>query len=521
MNSDIAGRMVQSEQRHLYAERDLLAAAIDQVNEAIVITDPDGIILYVNPAFETITGFSPHESLGKKPQFLKSGQHDQAFYKNLWETISGGKTWKGRFINKRKHDGLYTEASTISPIMDQAHHITHYIAVKRDITENLKLEAQFQQAQKMESVGRLAGGVAHDFNNILSVIIGYSELALMRLEDHSDPIYADICEVLKAAERTRNIIRQLLAFARKQTVSPEVLDLNATVESMLKILRRLIGEEIELIWKPGGQLWPVNIDPSQIDQILANLCVNARDAIEGVGRLSIQTECVSMDEAECLDMPGCVPGDYVLLSVRDDGAGMPPEILEKIFEPFFTTKEVGKGTGLGLATVYGIVKQNNGFITATSELGQGTTFQIYLPRSKEPLAATDSLSETKAPRGRKECILLVEDDNSILKLAQRLLERLGYQVLSARKPSEALTIANDHLEKIQLLLTDVVMPEMNGRELADKLLSVKPDLKCLFMSGYSSDFIAHRGVLDRDLNLLSKPFTSSSLAIAVRNLLDS
>ena len=301
---------------------------------------------------------------------------------------------------------------------------------KRAEAEREKLQAQLIQAQRMESVGRLAGGVAHDFNNMLGVILGYTELALNKV-DASSPLHADLVQVQKAAERSAEITRQLLAFARKQTISPRVLDLNETVEGMLKMLRRLIEENIDLVWQPKGGLWPVKMDPTQIDQILANLCVNARDAIAGAGKLIIETGMVTLDEAYCAEHAGFVPGDYVLLAVSDNGCGMDPETLSHLFEPFFTTKEVGKGTGLGLATVYGIVKQNNGFINAYSEPEKGTTFKIYLPRHAGERESIAAWGTTDIPRGNGEIVLVVEDDAAILELTQTMLTGFGYRVLEA------------------------------------------------------------------------------------------
>ena len=508
-----------TEAKYIHAERDLLATAIAQVGEVLIITDPDGIIRYTNPAFESVTGFSRDETLGQTPRLLKSGKHDLTFYQNLWQTINKGKIWSGRLINKRKNGELYSEDCTITPVIDATGQIINYVAVKRDISETLRLESQFQQAQKMESVGRLAGGVAHDYNNILSVVIGYSELALQQIRQ-DDPLYGDLHQILKAAERSRDITRQLLAFARKQTITPEVLDLNAAIEGMLRILRRLIGEDIDLAWMPGGNLWPLKIDPSQVDQILANLCVNARDAISGVGRLTIKTENIALGEQDCLHIPGAEAGDYLLLTVRDDGSGMSSETLENIFEPFFTTKEVGKGTGLGLATVYGIVKQNNGFIDVESEVGKGTVFKLYFPRHYTPADSIASKDQTAPVKGNNELILLVEDDEGVLMLAHRMLLHLGYQVLVADSPGNALDLASEHGDDIQLLLTDVVMPEMNGRELVERLQASNPKLKVLFMSGYSADVIAHRGVLDKGVNFIHKPFSTLDMSIALRRVLD-
>jgi CheY-like chemotaxis protein len=376
------------------------------------------------------------------------------------------------------------------------------------------------QAQKMEAVGRLAGGVAHDFNNMLGVIIGHTELAMERL-DPSHELFADLQEILKAAECSTDLTRQLLAFARKQTISPRVLDLNETIEGMLKILCRLIGEDIDLSWLPGAGVWPVKMDPSQIDQILANLCVNARDAITGVGKVTIETHTITFDEVYCADHPGFVPGEYVLLAVSDDGCGIDKETLDKLFEPFFTTKSIGKGTGLGLSTVYGIVNQNNGFINVYSEPGLGTTFKIYLPRHT---AKADQMPKERqdAPTARgHETILLVEDESVMLKMGRLILERLGYQVLAASTPGEAVRVAKEHAGEIHLLITDVVMPEMNGRDLAKTLIALYPGLKHLFMSGYTGNIIVHHGVLDEGKNFIQKPFSIQALAAKVREVLNS
>ena len=337
---------------------------------------------------------------------------------------------------------------------------------KQAEAEKDKLQAQLIQAQKMESVGRLAGGVAHDFNNMLGVILGHTELALMHTNP-SDPFHADLVEIQNAAERSADLTRQLLAFARKQTVAPKVLDINETVAGMLKMLQRLIGEDINLAWIPGFELGKVKIDPSQIDQILANLCVNARDAIAGVGKVTIETANAVLDETYSTAHAGFTPGDYVRLSISDNGCGMDKETLSQIFEPFFTTKEFGKGTGLGLATVYGIIKQNMGFVNVYSEPGHGTTFNIYLPRyaGKAGQAPAESAVELATGQGT---ILLVEDEPGILKLTTAILRKLGYTVLAASSPGEAIRIAEEHTGNLNLLITDVVMPEMNGRSISQK-----------------------------------------------------
>jgi len=367
-------------------------------------------------------------------------------------------------------------------------------------------------------VGRLAGGVAHDFNNMLSVIIGNTELAMENMAP-DDSLHNNLGEIFSAANRSADITRQLLAFARKQTIAPEVLDLNRTIESMLKMLRRLIGEDIDLAWLPGADVWPVRMDPSQIDQILANLCINARDAIKDVGKITIETGTATFDPAYCAEHPGFVNGDFVLLAVGDDGCGMDQGTLANLFEPFFTTKDVDKGTGLGLATVYGIVKQNDGFINVYSEPDQGTTFRIYLPRYLAETESPEKKTSDKTNRDGTETILLVEDEPSILKMTRMMLKRSGYKVLAAGTPGEAIALARKNAGQIHLLMTDVVMPEMNGRDLAKNLLSLYPNLKRLFMSGYTANVIAHHGVLDEGVQFIQKPFSREQLGAKVREAL--
>ncbi|SLM27889.1 PAS/PAC sensor hybrid histidine kinase [Desulfamplus magnetovallimortis] len=392
---------------------------------------------------------------------------------------------------------------------------------KRSEEALLKLKIQLQQAQKMESIGRLAGGVAHDFNNMLSVILGNTELILDDAGSDS-PFFDNLKEIQYAAKRSTDFVRQLLAFARQQTIAPEIINLNSTLEGMLNMLNRLIGEDIELVWAPSERLWPIKIDPSQIDQIFVNLCVNARDAIKGVGCVTIETENIRIDYEYCRENVSFKPGEYVRVCFSDNGCGMGKKILENLFEPFYTTKEVGHGSGLGLATVYGIVKQNNGFINVYSELGEGTTFKIYLPhhvveaveRSKKESSVTEAVK-------RHGTILLVEDETAILKMTKMMLERSGYNVLGASTPGEAIRIVQDgSLHKIDLLLTDVVMPEMNGKELAGALIKLYPELKCLFMSGYTANVIAHRGILDEGVHFINKPFSKQELAVKIRDILD-
>lgn len=499
------------------AERKRLMAAIEQTGEAIVITDAQGNIQFVNPAFERMTGYSGAEAVGRNSRFLKSGKQDDQFYRNLWATISGGTTWTGRMVNKRKDGTLYTDETTISPVRDALGQIVNYVAVKRDITDDLQLAAQFHQAQKMETIGLLAGGVAHDYNNMLTVILGNAELALFNT-DLPASLHTNLERIIEAARHSTDITRKLLAFARKQTIMPVALDLNLTVKSMLKMLHHLIGEDINLTWLPGADLGPIKMDPVQIDQILANLCINARDAITDVGRITIETGNAVFDETYCADHVGYVAGEYAMLAVSDDGCGMEPEILEQIFEPFFTSKALGQGTGLGLSTVYGIVKQNNGFINVYSEPGSGSTFRIYLPRCAGPAVYIKPKDAAEIPLGHGETVLLVEDEPALLELGKRMLEKLGYLVLATATPAEAIGLAEAHASELHLLITDVVMPEMNGPDLAKRLQALHPGLKVLFMSGFPANMIAGRGVLDEGINFIQKPFSMKELAVKVQEV---
>lgn len=390
---------------------------------------------------------------------------------------------------------------------------------KRTEKEKEKLQAQLTQAQKMEAIGHLAGGIAHDFNNMLSVVIGNSELAMMDITSN-EKIRPQLKAIQDAAQRSSNLVRQLLAFARKQTINPVVLDINDMIAGMIKVLRRLIGEDIDLAWIPGHEVGKVKIDPSQIDQILANLLVNARDAIGGVGKVTIETNSVYLDEAYCAGHPGAVPGSYIMLAVSDDGCGMDQDTMEQIFEPFFTSKTDGMGTGLGLATVYGIVKQNNGYIYVYSEPGEGTIFKIYLPLVQLPVEQTDTEKVAEPSPGGNETVLMVEDDESILVMAQSILSQLGYTVKTARRPDKAIDIAQSCQGKIDLLLTDVVMPVMNGRELAKRIEDLIPGLRCLYMSGYTANGIVHQAVLEDGVCFLPKPFSIRDLARKVREALD-
>lgn len=380
------------------------------------------------------------------------------------------------------------------------------------------IENQLRAAQKMEAIGRLAGGVAHDYNNMINVIMGYAEMVLEELTE-DDQIYKYIQQIYKAGRRSMDLTRQLLAFARCQTVAPKVLDINQAVSSMLNMLQRLIGEDIELVWNPCEQIWPIKIDPSQIDQILANLCVNARDATSGAGKVVIETANIEVDEAFCVLNPGLVPGKYAQMVVSDNGMGIDRKTIDKIFEPFFSTKAIGRGTGLGLATVYGIVRQNRGMINVRSEPGIGTSFTVYLPRATDLSLETQFSNPVEIPCGHNETLLLVEDEISVLELAETMLKQLGYRVLAANSPAEAIHIAEQHPELIDLMISDVIMPELNGRDLANRIRALFPDLPVLYMSGYTANIITDRGFLDKDVYLIQKPFSKKELAIKVREVL--
>jgi len=482
-----------------------------------ISTIAEGRYINVNEAFERVFGYTPEEVIGRTSADLRIFP-DDFDRKIVLETIRTQGSIRNLELQLRAKNGSLRDC-LLSAIMIHFQNKFCLLVVVNDITDRKNLEAQLNQAQKIDSVGRLAGGVAHDFNNMLGVILGHTEMALEQVGP-DDPLRDELVEVRRAAERSADLTRQLLAFARKQTVAPKVLDLNETVAGTLKLLRRLIGEDIDLLWKPGHEVWPVRMDPAQLDQILANLCINARDAIAGVGKVIIETDNVTFEEDYCVRHAGPTPGDYVLLAVSDDGCGMDGETLSHIFEPFFTTKEMGKGTGLGLATVYGVVKQNNGFVNVYSEPGQGATFRIYLPRHAAEVAQEMAETKSQTVAHGSETILLVEDDPAILRMTKIALERLGYAVLVANNPREAIRLAEEHSGRIDLLMTDVVMPEMNGRDLAEKLLFLYPDIRRLFMSGYTADIIAHQGVLDKDVHFIQKPFSMKDLAEKIREVLD-
>jgi two-component system cell cycle sensor histidine kinase/response regulator CckA len=690
----------------------LQSAALEAVANAIIITDREGMIEWANPAFTALTGYSHTEILGRNPrELVKSGEQNQAFYKDLWDTILAGKVWRGQIINRRKDHNLYTEEMTITPLRNERGEISRFIAIKQDITDrkraeeelrrseeearqlsrenavmaeigriisstlnieevyerfaeevrklipfdriainlvnfqentiitsyvaglavpgrepgdvfplagtvaeeviragqglliqedrdelvrryprllamfdaglksfvitpltskdkvigivhfqssrpevytgmDLKLaqrvsnqisgaianaqlflerqrveealrrsEEQLRQSQRMEAIGRLAGGIAHDFNNLLTVIKGYSQLSLGELRE-GDPLKGNIEEIKKAAERAADLTRQLLAFSRRQILEMKVLDLNTVLQNLEKMLHRLIGEDIELVFLKGKDLGTVKCDPGQIEQVIMNLAVNARDAMPKGGKLTVETANVELDDAYARAHIAVRPGRYVMFSVSDTGIGMTPEVRERVFEPFFTTKERGKGTGLGLSTVYGIVKQSGGNIWVYSEPGKGTAFKIYLPRVDEPLEELEEEVRKKGFAGGIETIFIVEDNEEVRKLAKRILAKQGYKVLEASQGNEALQICEKHKGPIHLMVTDVVMPGMDGHELANSLKIHHPETKVLYMSGYTDNAITHHGILEKGMNYVQKPFTVDGLLKKVREVLD-
>lgn len=499
---------------------------VENAPEAIFVRDKE-CFTYLNNAALKLFGASSADELIGTPIIERYHPEDQG-------KIRGRMT----ILNEERKDVPMTQSVCLQ--LDGNEVIVESLAVPitylgedgaltylRNITDRIEesrqrqhLEEQLHQSQKIESIGRLAGGVAHDYNNMLSVIIGNVELA-KRYAERSAPVDENLDQILEAANRSKDITRQLLAFARKQIIKPKVINLNDAVESMLKMLRNLLGENIDLRWQPKGNVWPVKIDPSQLDQVLANLCINARDAITDIGKMTIESDTVHLDEDYCKDHQGFQIGNYVVLSVSDNGCGMDKETLDNIFEPFYTTKKTGEGTGLGMAMVYGIVKQSGGFINAYSEPNQGTIFKIYIPRYEGEEDISQERITSKVEKGQGETVLLVEDEAAIVKLTKAMLEGLGYKVLATNSPVDALNLLREYEGDIQLLLTDVVMPEMNGRELTKQLQEICPEIKTLYMSGYTANVIAHHGVLDDGINFIQKPFSRKDLSMRVREILDS
>ena len=506
--------------RTLLESENRFKSLFDNIVDAVFVHDYDGNILDVNATAIDILGYSREE-------FKNMNIRDIAVPEDIPELPVSFQNAAKKGLHRL--GAMRDRSGTVIPVEISSKGFDFngkkmLIGLARDMTEKNRmeterrlLEQQLRQAQKMEAIGSLAGGIAHDFNNKLTVILGYVYISL----DDANPKQRESLEqIKKAAEQSTELTQQLLAFARKQVIAPKVLNLNDTVVGMLKMLKRLIGENVELVWKSSPDPCQISFDPSQIDQILTNLCVNARDAIVNTGTITIETGNSIVDEDHASHHPDALPGRYVVLAVSDDGSGMDSEALDHMFEPFFTTKDKGRGTGLGLATVFGIVKQNKGFIDVLSELDTGTAFTIYIPQYDGVTSLENQDDRGGSSLTGEETILLVEDEPDILDIATTMLEKLGYTVLKAGAPGEALRLAKEHGKNIHLLITDVIMPEMNGRDLANALISNYTQMKCLFMSGYSADIISQHGILDEGVNFIAKPFTPPDLASKVRDVLD-
>ncbi len=504
----------------------LLKAAVAAAQDIIVITDERGDIEFVNRAFATATGHAESEVLGRNISLVYSGRHPPEFIDEMWQTLRAGRSWSGRFVNRRKSGELYTEAATITPIRDDAGAIRHYLSIKQDITEAeraeerlAETEEQLRQAKKMEAIGTLAGGIAHDFNNVLTVILGYAA-ALKETLPESDERLEDLEEIERAGERAAALTRQLLAYSRRQVLSPQLLDPNRVVREIERLLRRSVSERVELALRLSPSVRHVVADEAQLGQVLLNLAVNANDAMPNGGLLVVGTDGAALAEPTVLGQFTVPAGDYVVLSVSDTGEGIAPEAMARIFEPFFTTKAFGKGTGLGLATVYGIVAQSEGHLSVESRLGVGTTFKVFLPAREARAVESLPVQAPERPRG-VETILLVEDDPAVRAVARRTLRSCGYRVVEASDGREAVDLLASSREHVELLVTDVMMPGIDGPSLAQELIGQYPDLAVIFMSGYPGEVIAKHGRFVPGENFLSKPFSADALAALVRKVLDS
>jgi two-component system cell cycle sensor histidine kinase/response regulator CckA len=498
-----------------------LRTLLESVPDAVVIVSENGAIVHVNSRTEELFGYTRRELLGRPVEILVPERFREAhrIHRSGYSAAPRARSMgAGLDLYGLRQDGReFPVEISLSPLAAAGGRLVSTFI--RDLTERRGLEAQLRQAQRMEAIGRLAGGVAHDFNNLLTVIMGHCELLQGRLPE-GDATRRGIEEIRSAGERAASLTRQLLAFSRRQVLAPKVLDLNAVVGSMAPMLRRLIGEDIELRTALATGLGHVKTDPGQIEQVIMNLVVNARDAMPRGGKITIETANVTLDKADARRHVVVRPGTYVRLCVSDTGTGMDAATQARIFEPFFTTKEPGKGTGLGLSTVYGVIKQSGGYIWVYSEPGQGATFKIYVPQVGEEFEGAEATEPRAAPRRGAETVLLVEDEDGVRSLAREILEAQGYTVLEAGQAAEALQICERHEGEIHLLLTDVVMPQTNGPALAARAASLRPGMRVLYMSGYTANAIAHHGVLDVGVAYLQKPFTVTSLAQKVRESLD-
>jgi len=507
-----------TERKQTDIELSLLATAIKQATESILITDSEGTIEYANPAFERVSGIQIENAIDQKLNSVQGHLQDEEFHQAMWETLKQGRIWKGQIISKRPDGRQYIEEASISPVRDANGNIIHYVVVKCDATNERQLEARFRHAQKMEAVGQLAGGIAHDFNNIIGVVLGYSDLILRKLSE-TDPLRTKVEMIRNVAQKAAQITRQLLAFSRRQLLQPRVLDLNARLREILEMVQQIIGENIQPSLQLAEEEMSIKVDPNYLDQVIMNMVVNARDAMPQGGKLVFETSRVDIDAMFAANHADATPGKYVLLKITDTGIGMSPEIRSRVFEPFFTTKGTGKGTGLGLSTAYGIVKQSGGFIDLESEVNKGTTFKIYFPAVFESSPKKTVPKELKdLPRGT-ETILLVEDEEPVRKMVHEILMEQGYTILCANNGEEALHVFDNYQKKIDLLFTDVVMPKMGGVELSERLRQRAPNIKVLFTSGYAQGAFFQTPKSSRSVSFLPKPFEPSSLLKRVHDVL--
>lgn len=510
-------------ERRLKESEEWLRATIHSMGDAVIATDQDGLVKFMNPVAETLTGWHNAEACGRRItevfQLLNETSRTVASNPVLAALAKEQVVTLAEPTLLITRDGREIPINdSASPIRDHLENVSGAVLIFQDITVRRALEAQLNQSQKMEAVGRLAGGVAHDFNNMMTAVIGYSELLLLQVAADS-PFHIPIKEIKMAGERAAALTRQLLAFSRKQILQPVDLNLNETIDHMLRMLRRLINEDIAITPNLSKDLGSIKIDPTQIEQVILNLAINARDAMPGGGKLMIETTNITLDEAYAEHHPNITPGDYVRLAISDTGYGMNQETRSHIFEPFFTTKASGKGTGLGLSMVYGIVKQSGGDIQVNTEPGKGSSFQIYFQRSQtSEIERVEQVEETEFPTGT-EVILVVEDEETVRQMIRRTLVLNGYQILTASNGLDALAIFEAHQE-IDLVISDIIMPEMNGRELSERLKRLRPDLKILFMSGYTDDVTMHHKIENAATGFIQKPFTIEALGQKVRAVLD-
>ncbi len=500
------------------SERRMLIAVVEQATEMVMITDTQGVITYVNNAFEKISGYAAGEVTGRQLRDFHAGKYDVSFYREIMEQLRQGVIWRGHIVHNRKDGSRFTVDCALSSVRDPHGQIVNFVGIMRDLTREIKLEEQFRQAQKMEAIGQLTGGIAHDFNNMLQGILGYTDMVCNKLAA-ADPNRKKLERVLHAADTAAELVNKLLAFSRQQVLQLQDLDLNKVIPDLFDMLRHMLHRNIELKFIPGNRLGAVAVDRGILEQAIVNLCVNSRDAMPDGGVITIETENVLCDREYCDGHPELAPGRYVLLRVTDTGCGMDEETRKRIFEPFFTTKGVGKGTGLGLAMVYGAIRQHKGMIQVYSEPGKGTTFKIYLPMVERPATAVGDCIEGSV-RGGDETILLVDDEEIIRESTREILEQAGYRVLTAADGVEALRLLDEHGAEVDLALLDVVMPRLCGHELQERVSAMFPNLPVIFASGYSRNAVHTDFILQQGLHLLQKPYKANQLLRKVREVLD-